>query len=154
MADGGHPQELIGANSFWLKFEGEYAPVASFKEVSGIETETEVRETMQSTSDGKVIIIKSQGATPLKAGKLTAKYAAFKGDPILKWRQAVVDGKMKEARKNISIIVYAPDNTQVMQFDFKNAWPSKYAWSSLSAKSNEPLEITLTIEHEGMAVGK
>ena len=109
---------------------------------------------MQSTKDVKVIINQWQGATPLKAGKLTAKYAAFKGDPILKWRQNVVDGKMQEARKNISIIIYGPDNTQVMQFDFKNAWASMYALSSLSAMSNEPLEITLTIEHEGMAVGK
>jgi phage tail-like protein len=147
-----HKSELIGASSFFLDLgSGE---VASFQEVSGIEQETEVRELMQSTKDGKAVIIKSQGATPIKPGKVTAKYAAFKNDPILKWRQDVVDGKMNDARKNVSIVVYGVDNAEVMRFNLKNAWPSKYAWSSLSAKSNEPLQVTVTIEHEGLEVGK
>jgi len=151
MADS-HTSELIGASSFVMVWDD--TKVASFKEVSGMESETEVRELMQSTKDGKVVIIKSQGATPLKPGKITAKYAAFKEDPILKWRQQVVDGKMAEARKNISVVVYDPMDKEVMRLNFLNAWPSKYAWSSLSAKSNEALEVTLTIEHEGMTVAK
>jgi len=151
MADG-HTHELIGASSFALIMD--QAAVASFKEVGGLEMETEVRETMQSTADGKVVIIKSQGATPLKPGKLTAKYAAFKGDPLLAWRQKVIDGKMSDARKDISVAIFGVDNVEVMRFNFHNAWPSKYAWSTLTAKSNEPLEITVTIEHEGMSLGK
>ncbi|HEX2914628.1 MAG TPA: phage tail protein [Chloroflexia bacterium] len=152
MPEGKHSSELIGASSFVMVWDD--TKVASFKEVSGLESETEVREVMQSTSGGKVVIIKSQGATPLKPGKLTCKYAAFKGDPILTWRQQVIDGKMSEARKNISVAIFGPDNTEVMRFNFLNAWPSKYAWSTLSAKSNEALEVTVTIEHEGMQVGK
>lgn len=152
MADGKHSSELIGANSFYMSWNDE--KVASFQEVSGLEQETEVRELMQSTKDGKAVIIKSQGATTLKPGKITAKYAAFKDDPILKWRQQVVDGKMSEARRNVSIIVYDPENKEVMRWNCLNSWPSKYAWSTLSAKSNEPLQVTVTIEHEGLTVGK
>ncbi len=152
MADGKHVAELIGASSFVLTWNDE--KVASFKEVSGLENETEVRELQQSTKGGKVIIIKSQGATPVKPGKLTAKYAAFKDDPILKWRQEVVDGKMEKARRNISVVVYGMDDKEVMRWNALNAWPSKYAWSTLSAKSNEALEVTVTIEHEGLSLGK
>lgn len=145
--------DMIGASSFSLSMDGE-EKVASFKEVSGIENETEVRELVQSTKDGKLVQTKSQGAAYYKMGKITAKYAAFKGDPILVWRQNVIDGKMEAARKNISIVVYGIDDKEVMRFNFKNAWPSKYAWANLSAKSNEALEITVTIEHEGMTMGK
>jgi phage tail-like protein len=147
-----HTSELIGASSFYLDLRS--GPQISLKECSGIEQETEVRETMQSTKDGKVVIIKSQGATPIKAGKLTIKYASYKEDPVMTWRQQVVDGKMNDARRDIHIVVYGVDNKEVIRWSCKNAWPSKFAWSNLSAKSNEPLESTVTIEHEGMELAK
>ncbi|NWJ45557.1 MAG: phage tail protein [Chloroflexi bacterium] len=147
-----HSSELIGASSFYLDLRS--GPQISLKEVSGLESETEVRELMQSTKDGKVIIIKSQGATPVKPGKLTIKYAAYKGDPVLDWRQLVVNGKMEEARRDIHIVIYGVDNKEIMRFTCKNSWPSKYAWSNLSAKSNEALEITVTIDHEGLEIAK
>jgi phage tail-like protein len=147
-----HSSELIGASSFYLDLRS--GPQISLKEVSGLESETEVRELMQSTKDGKVIIIKSQGATPVKPGKLTLKYAAYKGDPVLDWRQQVIDGKMADARRDIHIVIYGVDNKEIMRFTCKNSWPSKYAWSNLSAKSNEALEITVTIDHEGLEIAK
>jgi phage tail-like protein len=147
-----HAAELIGASSFFLDLRS--GPQISLKEVSGLEQETEVREMQQSTKDGKVVIIKSQGATPIKPGKLTAKYAAYKDDPVLKWRQDVVDGKMNDARRDIHIVVYGVDNKEIMRFTCKNSWPSKVAWSSLSAKSNEAMEVTVTIDHEGMELAK
>lgn len=151
MADG-HSAELIGASSFWLEWGSE--KVASFQEVSGLENETEVRELIQSTKGGQAVIIKSQGASPIKAGKLTAKYAAFKSDPVMEWRKDVIDGNMAKARRNISIVVYGVDNKEIMRWNAKNAWPSKYTWSTLSAKSNEPLQVTVTIEHEGLELAK
>jgi phage tail-like protein len=90
----------------------------------------------------------------LKAGRITGKYAAFKDDPILKWRQEVVDGHMDTARRNVSIVVYGVDKKEVMRFNLRNAWPSKYSWSSVGAKSNEALEVTVVIEHDGMTVAK
>jgi hypothetical protein len=66
-----HSSELIGASSFFIDLRK--GPQISLKEVSGLEQETEVRETMQSTKEGKVVIIKSQGATPIKPGQITAK---------------------------------------------------------------------------------
>lgn len=147
-----HSSELIGASSFYLDLRK--GAQISLKECSGLEQETEVRELMQTTKDGKVVIIKSQGATPVKPGKITIKYAAYKADPVLEWRQEVVDGKMDAARRDIHIVIYGVDNKEIMRFTCKNSWPSKYAWSTLSAKSNEALEVTVTIDHEGMEMAK
>jgi phage tail-like protein len=141
------------ANSFWLLVEG-YDPIGSFQEISGIETETEVRELMQSTKDGKQVIIKTQGASTLKPGKLTVKYAAFNEDPFLKMRQLVVDGKMQEARKNATLTAYNTEDKAVMKFSFKECWVSKLAYSSFSAKGNESMTVTATLEHEGMSIEK
>jgi len=149
---GGTRTDPLPANSFWLEMGKDHEKVTTFQEVSGLESETEVRELTQSGQNGLSVIIKSQGAATLKPGKITAKYAAFKGDPILKWRQKVVDGKMNEARVDCSVVVYTVDNEEVLRFDLANCWPSKYSWSSLSAKSNEPLQITVIIEHEGLKV--
>jgi phage tail-like protein len=151
---GGTRVDPLPANSFWLEMGKDHEKVTTFQEVSGLESETEVRELLQSGQNGKAVIIKSQGAQTLKPGKITAKYAAFKGDPILKWRQKVVDGKMNDARVDCSIVVYSVEDEEILRFNLKNCWPSKYAWSSLSAKSNEPLQITVTIEHEGLEVAK
>lgn len=139
-----------GSNSFWLEMGREQ--VASFQEVTGLEDETEVRELQQSGQKGQVIIIKTQGASPLKAGTVTAKYAAFKDDPIRKWRDQVIAGKTEDAKKDISIVIYDIENAEVARFNFANAWPFKLAYSSLSSKSNEPITVTVSIAHEGMRV--
>jgi len=127
--------------------------LATFKEVSGLEFETEVHEQTQATKDGKTVIIKSQGAQIQKPGKITAKYAASQDDPILKWRQEVIDGNMSKARRNASIIVYDVEDKETFRFNLFNAWPSKFSWSTLSAKSTEGMQITVTFEHEGMSMG-
>lgn len=141
------------ANSFFLLVEG-YDPIGSFQEISGLDSETEVRELIQSTKDGKQVLIKSQGGATLKPGKLTLKYAAFDTDPFLKMRQLVVDGKMEEARKNATLTVYNTEDKAVMKFEFIHTWVSKLSYSSLSAKSNDTVTVTATLEHEGMKIVK
>lgn len=138
----------LGGNSFHLELDGENA--ATFKEVEGVESETDVVELVQAGPGGKQVWIKSQGAWTQKMGKITAKYAAFEGDKLLDWRQKVIDGKMEDARKNISIVLYNVEDEEVMRFNFKNAWPSKYSWSGMNASGNDPVTVTIIIEHEGM----
>ncbi|MBN9386629.1 MAG: phage tail protein [Chloroflexi bacterium] len=126
--------------------------VSAIQEVSGLDIETDVAELVQSTKDGKVVTIKTPGATPVKTGKITLKYVAFKDDPILKWRTDVIQGKMATARQNISIVLYNLLYEEEMRFNFKNAWPSKRSFSNFTSKGNDPVTITLTIEHEGVSV--
>lgn len=143
--------ELIGANSFILEWNME--TLAFLKEVSGLETTTEVISTKETGPKGQAIVRKIPGGLPQGAGgQVTVKYHALKGDPILKWRQEVLDGKMDKARRNVSVVLFATDNAEIMRFNLKNAWPSKYSWSSLTAGKAEALEITVTLDHEEVTV--
>jgi phage tail-like protein len=142
--------EIMVGNSFFLEWGQD--KIGSIQEVSGIEDETDVLELTQVTKDGKTITTKSSGANSLKVGKLTIKYAAFKGDPLRKWRETVISGKMDGTRKDVTLILYNQANEKEMEYIFRRAWPSKYAFSNLSAKSNDPLAVTVTLEHEGMSV--
>ncbi len=141
----------IVSNAFYLEIPG-YDQVGSFQEISGLDSETDVSELWQSTKGGKVVVIKTQGQNLNKPGKLTVKYAAFKGDPLLKWRKEVTDGKMTEARKNCTLISYTVDDAASLKFNFTNCWPSKYSYSTLSTKSTDPVSVTVTIEFEQMDI--
>jgi phage tail-like protein len=147
---GGQRIDPIGVSSFWMEWG--HDQIATFQEVSGIESETEVRELIQSGKDGKIVVIKTQGAAPLKTGKITAKYAAVKDDVIAKWREQVIAGKIEAARKNISIVLYDIRDIEQLRFEFLQAWPSKYSYSNFSAKGNDNVTITVVIEHEGIKV--
>lgn len=149
MADHGDP---IISNRFFLILPGE-EKIGSIQEVSGLEDESEVSELMQVAKGGKVVQIKTLGANPLKAGTITVKYAAFKDDPAKKWFDEVVQNKVKDMRKTISIQLYEIGKTEpTLTFDFTHAWPNKYSFSSLTSKGSDPTAITLTLQHEGMSV--
>jgi phage tail-like protein len=142
--------ETLVANSFFLNWEQE--KIKSISEVSGIEDESDVVELIQVADKGKVVVTKGLGANPLKAGKLTVKYSAFKGDPLRIWREKIVAGKMEGNRKDVTLHVFTPDNSSEIELIFKRAWPSKYAWSSFTAKGNDAVMVTVTLEHEGMSI--
>lgn len=140
----------VVANRFYLDLNGH--KIDTLQEVSGIEDESDVVEVNQVTKSGKFVIVKALGAMPLKTGKLTLKYAAFKEDPIKAWYDKIVNQKVAEARTNISLVLYDLEGKPTFTFEFANAWPSKYSFGSLSAKGNDPLAVTVTIEHSGMNV--
>ena len=138
------------ANRFF--FEMGQDSISSLQEVSGLDFETDMSELQQASKGGRLSYIKTAGATPIKMGKITLKYAAFKGDPMLVWREKIITGKISENRKACSMTVYDHSGTEKLRFNFRNAWPSKLAFSSLTAKGNEPLSVTITLEHEGVEI--
>jgi phage tail-like protein len=144
-----HTNDPFIGNRFYLDL-GSDVGVAAIQEVSGLDFETDVAETTATLASGKIIPIKTPGAVPLKSGKLTLKYITFKDDPAATWRANVIAGKMADARKNISLIIYDLMGEEKLRFNFADAWPSKRAFSNFSTKSNEPVTVTLTIEHNGV----
>lgn len=135
-------------NKFALQIDG-YGGVGSVLEVSAPAMEAEVVELIQSTSGGQQVRIKSLGAQRAKSGKVTVKYALFKGDNVLKqWRKDVEDGKMNDARKNMTLFVYKTDGTLAFEINYKHCWASKFAIDTLSTKSNEVVTATVDIEYE------
>lgn len=116
-----------------------------FTEVAGIGSEHEVIE-HKVTQGGKEVVIKVPGR--LKWGDITLKRGLTASMDLWNWRKLVEDGKVKEARKNGSIIMYDSELKEVARWNFNNAWPTKLSGPSPKADSNEFGVEELTITHE------
>lgn len=135
-----------------LDIGGTQVPVAS---VSGLENASAVTEVTQSTKDGKTVVIKTLGAVVQMSGQVTVTYNVTTGtDPMMSWRQQVLDGAMSAARRNSNVIVMDTEGREAMRFNLTNSWPSKVAWSDLKAGNTDPVQVTVTIEHEGLSLSR
>ncbi len=86
-----------------------------------------------------------------KYGNVTLKWGVTDSMELYdKWRKLVEDGRVKDARKNIAIIVLSEDGSSGARWEFSNAWPSKYKAPDLTAKGNDVAIETMEITHEGM----
>ena len=64
-------------------------------------------------------------------------------------RKQVEQGKVDQARKNGSIIMYNQLNEAIARWDFVQAWPNKLTGPSANATNNEVGIEELEITHEG-----
>ena len=136
---------LLGFN-FMLELEG--AVAGYFSECSGIGSENEVVDHKVTDKSGHDIIRKIPGR--LKFTDISLKRGITSDLNIWAWRDQVVQGKVKEARKNCSITMLSRDFKPVAIWHFSNAWPSKVTGPNLKADSNEIGVEEVTIVHEGM----
>jgi hypothetical protein len=60
------------------------------------------------------------------------------------------EGKMNDARKNCSILLFDRNMNVAARWDFANAWPSKVSGPDIKADGNEYGIEEMTIVHEGM----
>ncbi len=136
---------LLGFN-FMLQLEGALA--GYFTECSGIGSEHDVVEHKVVDKQGHEIVRKIPGR--LKWGDVTLKRGITSDMQIWEWRDTVVQGKMGDARKNISITMLDREYNPVSIWHFSNAWPSKVSGPSLKSDSNEFGVEEVTIVHEGV----
>ena len=131
---------------FALEIDG--VGTATFKECSGIGSESDVIESRESTKTGKIMIRKQPGN--VKWDDITFKRGMTNDTLLYKWRQEVLDNKMTDARRNCSIIMFNEDGGMV-RFNLVNAWPKKLVSpGSLDVTSSNQAIEELTIVHEGM----
>jgi phage tail-like protein len=57
---------------------------------------------------------------------------------------------MKDARKNMAIVLLDQEGRASSRWEFSQAWPPKYSARSLNAMVNEIAIETVEIAHEGM----
>ncbi len=118
-----------------------------FSEIAGISSESDVIEHKVS-AEGKDFVQKMPGR--LKWGDVTLKRGITSNLQIWEWRQQVEEGKMNDARKNCSILLYDRNMNVAARWDFINAWPSKVSGPDIKADGNEFGIEEMTIVHEGM----
>jgi len=86
----------------------------------------------------------------VKYGNVTLKWGITDSMELYNWRKLVEQGKMKDARRNMAIILMDEEGNIAARWEFSDAWPSKYDAPDLNAKGNDIAIETLEIVHEGM----
>jgi len=86
----------------------------------------------------------------VKYGNVTLKWGITDSLELYNWRKLVEQGKMKDARRNMAIILMDEEGNIAARWEFSDAWPSKYDAPDLNAKGNDIAIETLEIVHEGM----
>jgi phage tail-like protein len=136
---------LLGFN-FLLQLEG--AAAGYFTECSGIGSEHEVAEHKVTDPNGHEITRKIPGR--LKWTDVTLKRGITSAMDIWEWRDTVVKGDLKGARKNCTITMLDRNYNPVAIWHFHNAWPSKCTGPSLKSDGNDIGVEEVVICHEGM----
>lgn len=134
------PQDALTAARFSITIDG--YEIASFSELSGITTEVEPVEFIQS-SDKEVILKKLPGKT--KPPTIVLRRGKTAGMELWAWHETVLKGQINEARKSCSLVMYNYDGAPVARYHLFHAWPSKLEVGALKAGSSEVLMETVTI---------
>ena len=140
----GLPTDALAGYHFSIEIDG--VTIAQFQEVSGLTSELDVIELKQNTPDGKYVIHKLPGNR--KPPSITLKRGKNGSKDLWDWHEKIFQGKVSDARKNGSVVLYNYDHSEVGRYNFVNAWPSKVSMGALKAGSNEILmeEITIVCE--------
>jgi phage tail-like protein len=119
-----------------------------FTECSGVGSEHEIIEHKIVDEKGRESIQKIPGR--LKWQDITLKRGITDNMDIWDWRDQVVQGKVTDARRNGSVIMFNQALEEVARWNFENAWPSKVSGPSMKSDSNEFGVEELVIVHEGL----
>src|SRR2546430_1289224 len=109
--------------------------IAQSQNMSGLSSELDVIELKENTKDGKYIIHKLPGNR--KPPSITLKRAKNASKDLWDWHQKIYQGKVADARKNGSVVLYSYDHSEVGRYNFVNAWPSKVSMGTLKAGSKD-----------------
>ncbi len=130
---------------FGVEFQGQVN--GAFRECTGLGSENDVVEYKASGPRGEYIVKKVPGR--MKWNNITLKRGITDTMDMWQWRKLIEQGKIDEARKNGSIVMFNQQGDEVARWDFVNAWPSKLSGPSANASNNEVGIEELELTHEG-----
>ena len=133
-------------NHFRLTLAGREA-VGQFREVSGLDCESEIIEQKEVDANGNPVIIKVNGN--LKWSNIELKRGVDVNKALWEWRTQVETGKLDEARTDCILELLDYDGSPIAAYNIRQAWPSKYTGVSMNAGSNEIAVEAITLSHEG-----
>lgn len=127
---------------FHVEIEG--IDEAFFRECQGLEAETEVL----SYEEGGVNDHPHKLPGRTKFPNVSLKRGVTDSSALWKWYSDVVQGKIE--RKNVSIVLYDTEASEVKRWSFDRAYPVKWVGPGLKAEENAVAVETLELVHEGM----
>jgi phage tail-like protein len=143
MPTGSRPDDPLRGFKFKVQIDG--ITRAGFREVSGLDAGTDPVD----YREGDEIVIRKLAGLQ-KFSNLTLKRGITNDQDIWKWRTMVMDGKIKDARKNGQIIAMDDEGKEAAEWTFTNGWPAKWTGPTFNATANEVAIDTLEIAHEGL----
>ncbi|GAA4669529.1 MULTISPECIES: phage tail protein [Streptomyces] len=135
-------------HSFGLEFDS--VLIRQITEVTGLKMEQDVIELKQNTADGKYAIKKLPGRP--KAGEVTVTRGLTEDNSFERWITDSRFGRMNNARRNGSIIVYDYEGIPIKRYKLINAWPKTLEISALKAGDTSVLTEKLAITFESIEV--
>ena len=139
-------EDPVAASRFGISIDG--VQIASFSELQGITTDVDVIEHFESTDEG-VRVMRVPG-TVRANNKVSFKMAMSTNLELNAWLEAAQAGRITEARKSCSLVMYNSVNEPVARFYLENAWPISCKLSPLRAGSSEVMQTEWTLTYEGI----
>jgi phage tail-like protein len=133
--------------SAWYGVEFQGQVQGAFRECTGLGSHNEVVDYKASGPKGEYVMKKVPGR--MTWNPITLKRGITDAMDMWKWRKVVEDGKVDEARKNGSIVMFNQQGQEVARWDFVAAWPSKITGPTANANANEIAIEEMEIVHEG-----
>ena len=143
MAVGQRPPDPYRGFKFKVQIDG--ITKAGFREVSGLDAGTDAVDYRE--GDGTTM---RKLAGLQKFSNITLKRGITTDQDLWKWRSMVMDGKIKDARKNGQIILIDDEGKEAAEWTFTDGWPTKWTGPTFNATANEVAIDTLEITHEGL----
>jgi phage tail-like protein len=86
----------------------------------------------------------------IKYGNLVLKWGTTDSMDLFNWRKAIEDGKTKDNRKKVAVVLLDEEGNTKARWEFTRAWATRYEAPALNATASEIAIETLEIAHEGM----
>ncbi|MBV9883778.1 MAG: phage tail protein [Sphingomonadaceae bacterium] len=132
--------------NFKFRVEIDGIAEAAFSEVAIGETSTEAIDYREGTEPNHVR--KLPGMT--KYGNITLKRGVTDSQVLYQWHKDILDGKIGEKRKAVTIVVIDEAGKDKARFVVSECWPTKYDPSDLNGKGNEVFIELLELVNEGI----
>ena len=144
MAVGQRPTDPYRGFRFKVQIDG--ITKAGFREVAGLDVANDAVD----YRDGDEATRLRKLAGLQKFSNVTLKRGVTDDQDLWKWRSMVMDGKIKDARKNGQIILLDDEGKEAAEWTFTDGWPTKLTFPTFNATANEVAIDTLEITHEGL----
>ena len=130
----------IGNFNFKIEIEG--VTQGAFKNVEGFDSETEII----SVGDPNGVSVDQKRPGRSKFGNLVLKRGYINSPELWNWRKRVIEGHIE--RKAGAVVLCGDDGTEIMRYNFFEAWPTKWKGFVLDGKGTDVTveELELAIE--------
>ena len=118
---------------------------AGFQECGGLDSSTDPIDYREGTDPNHVR--KLPGLT--KVSPITLKRGITDSSELWNWRQTVVNGRAE--RRNCSIVLLDDTGSEVLRWNVREAWPSKWTGPALNSTGNAIAVESLELTHEELA---